>query len=108
MGPNSINTFRGGAATGGASASASVSTSGAASGAAAADGAAQVAGSQASVGAQGTQGSADAGKLQIKYGDALKAGRLQGGLQARDAAYAKAVLYIQGINPDIAMMSARP
>ncbi len=104
MGPNSINTFRGGVATGAAPASAS----GAASGAAAADGAAQVAGSQASVGAQGTQGSADAGKLQIKYGDALKAGRLQGGLQARDAAYAKAVLYIQGINPDIAMMSARP
>ncbi len=104
MGPNSINTFRGGAATGAASASAS----GAVSGAAAADGAAQVAGSQASVGTQGTQGNADAGKLQIKYGDALKAGRLQGGLQARDAAYAKAVLYIQGINPDIAMMSARP
>ncbi len=102
MGPNSINAFRGAAATGAAGAQPT--------GAAATDGAAHVAGSPASVGPQdssGTAGSANAGKLLIKYGDALKAGRLQGGLQARDAAYAKAGRYIQGINPDIAMMSAR-
>ena len=74
MGPNSINTFSSSAATGAATTPA------------------PAAASTAKTAANG---------LEIKYGDAIKADRLQAGLRGLQAAQAKTELYIRTINPEL-------